>query len=240
MWIEGKNSGSTDIPLNFDLSVANPANFTSIPNRHLGFFVGYNSIYATLKVYCDGSGQDINLEKSSVFFGQSCADQVKERVKEELGVQSEVLNDIYLGMPTMVGRSPTATFQFLYDKIWKYVNGLSGRPLSRAGNEALLKGVIQAIPVFVMSCFQLPQMTCDKSMSIIANIWWGIENGKRKMHWRSWEWLSTPNASGGMRFCDLVLFNQAMLAKKGWRIITTPDSLCARVLKCKYYPNTDF
>jgi hypothetical protein len=31
------------------------------------------------------------------------------------------------------------------------------------------------------------------------------------MHWRSWEWLSTPKNLGGMCFWDLVLFNQAML-----------------------------
>jgi hypothetical protein len=169
----------------------------------------------TLKVYCEGSGQKNNLEKSSVFFGDHCPDQVKQKVKTSLEVQSEVLNDFYLGMPTSVGRSPTATFNFLYDKIWKYINGLSGRPLSRSGNEALLKAVIQAIPTFVMSCFQLPLTTCDKMKSVIANRWWGEEDGKKKIHWRSWAWLSTPKALGGMGFRDLGLFNQQCLPSRG-------------------------
>ena len=30
-----------------------------------------------------------------------------------------------------------------------------------------------------------------------------------------------------------------MLSKQGWRLITNPDSLCARVLKAKYYPNVN-
>jgi hypothetical protein len=110
-------------------------------------------------------------------------------------------------------------------------NSLSDRPLSRAGNEALLKAFIQAIPTFVMSCFELPVGICDMIKSVIANRWWGVEDGKKKMHWRSWSWLSTPKALGGMGFRDLVLFNQAMLAKQGWRLLTVPDSLCARVLK---------
>jgi hypothetical protein len=80
------------------------------------------SLKDTLRVYCEGSGQKISLEKLSVFFGNHCEIQVKNRVKQALDVQSEGLNEFYLGMPTMVGRSPVATFKFLYDKIWKYVH----------------------------------------------------------------------------------------------------------------------
>jgi hypothetical protein len=40
-------------------------------------------------------------------------------------------------------------------------------------------------------------------------------------------------------FRDLQVFNQALLAKQVWRLIVFPDSLCARLLKAKYYPNGD-
>jgi hypothetical protein len=30
----------------------------------------------------------------------------------------------------------------------------------------------------------------------------------------------------------------AMLARQAWRMLIAPDSLCARVLKAKYYPNS--
>jgi hypothetical protein len=40
-----------------------------------------------------------------------------------------------------------------------------------------------------------------------------------------------------MGFRDLHTFNIAMLAKLCWRLTEEPDSLCARVLRVKYYPD---
>jgi hypothetical protein len=159
---------------------------------------------------------------------------------QKLGVHSEALQERYLGMPTEVGRSPTRTFNFLHGCMWKHLNELSDRLASRAGKETLLKSVIQDIPTFVMSCFEIPVANCDSMRKTIANHWWGMENGKRKLHWRSWEWLSTPKALGGMGFRDLPLFNQAMLGRQCWRLLTNQTSLCARVLKARYYPDCDF
>jgi hypothetical protein len=111
--------------------------------------------------------------------------------------------------------------------------------LSRRGSEILLKAVIQAIPAYIMSCFQVPVSNCDSFRRLVADEWWGRKDGKKKMHWRSWEWLTAPKSLGGLGFCDFVVFNQAMLARQCWRLITDPSSLCARVLKGRYFPNCD-
>jgi hypothetical protein len=101
----------------------------------------------------------------------------------------------------------------------------------------LIKSVAQAIPTYVMGVFKLPATTCNELTQLIRRFWWGEEDGQRKVHWVAWEKMLLPKIKGGMGFRDMRLFNKALLARQAWRLIQFLESLCARLLKAKYYPN---
>jgi hypothetical protein len=199
-----------------------------------------NNLKSVLQTYSQGSGQMINLQKSVLFFGNRCPALVKQQVMESLDVFNTASHSNYLGMPIYVGQSKTCVFKFISESMWRRVQAWNDRPMSRAGKETLLKSIAQAIPTYIMSCFKLPDNICERMRGTISNHWWGFEGGKKKMHWKSWNWLTMPKFMGGMGFRDMKIFNQAMLARQCWRLITEPDSLCARVLRRRYFQKAYF
>lgn len=44
----------------------------------------------------------------------------------------------------------------------------------------------------------------------------------------------------GVRFKDLKIFNMALLAKQGWRIMNETSPLLHNIFKAKYFPNNSF
>lgn len=106
--------------------------------------------------------------------------------------------------------------------------------LSFAGRVILIKVVAQAIPNYVMSSFLIPKCLCKYMDNLIAKFWWGDS----KIHWRRWNNLCRPKDKGGMHFRNFEDFNWALLVKQTRRMHIKPNTLVAKVLKAKYFPNT--
>ena len=111
--------------------------------------------------------------------------------------------------------------------------------MSFGGKEALLKAVIQAIPAYAMFVFKLSKQIIKGIITAMSQYWWGDDDQKNHMHWFAWWKMCVPKNQGGMGFRDLHCFNLAMLAKQVWQLIAEPNSLCASVLRAKYFPSGD-
>jgi hypothetical protein len=192
-----------------------------------------------LQLYCDASGQWINMDKSSIHFGKGCSNQIREEIKNILNVHQEALSEKYLGMPTDVGNSSNGAFKYLKDRVWKRVQGWMEQSLSSRGKEVLIKAVAQAIPTYSMACFRLPRGLCQHIDGLLRSFWWGSKEGKRQTCWVAWE-MTKQKYLGGLGLRDIELFNLALLTRRAWRLLQEPTSLSARVLKAAYYLKGDF
>lgn len=193
-----------------------------------------------LQAYEAASGQKVNRQKSSIFLGTGCEPELKANLKQIIEIDSEALSEKYLGLPTVIGRSKEGAFKHLKERSWAKVHGWNGQGLSKAAREVLVKSVLQAQPTYSMSCFRFPKKLCASLSSISSKFWWGAAKGKRKVHWIAWEKMCASKRTGGMGFRNFEIFNQSLLAKQPWRLLTDPSSLCSRVLKWRYFRNVDF
>lgn len=188
-----------------------------------------------LDLYESCSGQMINKGKSAVLFSKNTSTQRRKQVCDSLQITKETMNEKYLGLPVHVGKSKGRKFAYIKDRIWKCIQGWKEKFLSWAGKEVLIKAVAQAIPTYAMSCFDLTKSLCDQVSTMVCRYWWKQQEGKNKIHWLHRDVLMKQKKEGGLGFRDIHSFNIAMLAKQAWRLWQYPDSLCARILKAKYY-----
>ena len=197
-------------------------------------------ILRILKVYESSSRQQLNNQKTSLYFSRNTKGEMQNKIKTLFGAQVIKQHETYLGLPSLIGKSKTNSFAQLKSKVANKLSGWKEKLLSAAGKEVLINAVAQAVPSYTMSCFKLPDNLCNDLTSMIRQFWWGQKKDEKKLAWVSWERMCQPKENGGMGFRDLESFNKALLTKQGWRLQSSNQSLFARVFKAKYFPECEF
>jgi hypothetical protein len=140
---------------------------------------------------------------------------VKTDILNVAGVSTIQSYERYLGLPALVGRSKVSSFADIKGKVWEWLNGWKEKFLSQVRREILLKAIIQAIPTYTVSVFQLPKSLCKEINSMMGRFWWGAKENETKIAWMSWNHMGKAKAKGCMGYKDLERFNMVLLAKQG-------------------------
>lgn len=199
-----------------------------------------STLYRIITDYEEASGQLINKEKSSITFSPKTSQEIRNRVKTQLGITKEGGAGKYLGLPELFGRRKRDLFESIVTRIKKKAASWATKRLSSAGKLIMLKSVLTAIPSYSMSCFLLPVGLCKRIQSALTRFFWDSKQEKKGMAWVAWDSLTQPKDNGGLGIREIQSFNEALLAKLSWRLINHPTNLLSRMLLSKYCRNRSF
>ncbi|KAL9673511.1 hypothetical protein QQ045_029770 [Rhodiola kirilowii] len=124
------------------------------------------------------SGQKINVEKSEICFSRTIPEDIKADVAEIFGIHQVEIHSRYLGLPLLMGQRRSEAFKGVLEKAWKRVSEWKCKFLSTAGSEILIKAVIQALPVYMMTVYNLPDKSIQELIRIILKFWWDKRSNK--------------------------------------------------------------
>ena len=91
-----------------------------------------------LQIYSVATGQSVNRSKSSIFFSPNTPADVRQVLKQLLGVQVEAFSEHYFGLPTAVGKIDSGTFEYIGDRARGSMQGWAERLFACARRETLL------------------------------------------------------------------------------------------------------
>ena len=108
------------------------------------------TILRILKEYEVASGQYINFEKSSIQFGHKIDEDLRQEMRDIMGIQNLGGMGSYLGIPESLGGSKVQVFSFVQERLNNRVNGWTFKFFTKGGKEVIIKSVVTALPNNVM------------------------------------------------------------------------------------------
>jgi hypothetical protein len=187
------------------------------------------------------SGQLINNEKSKIFFFQT-RKSTQKRIIDMLDFNIDSIPNDLLGVPLLKGAITTElqddTFKAckIKSEAWK------GRWLTLLGRIMMIKVVLSAIPIYMMSCLQLMKKSKYNIEEFLKTFLWEGPNKIKRMHLISWDTFTKSKNDGrfGIRITSVIhsqkviggsgiritsAHNTTLGAKWVWRIFENPSSL---------------
>jgi hypothetical protein len=156
------------------------------------------ALFNILEQFENASGLKLNLAKCLVA-PIRCLGLELDHILQPSADQRVSFPIKYLGLPLTLGRLRLVHIQNIIDKTRTKLAGRQGQLLNIAGRRELVRSVLSAIPIYLLSALKVPkQLTEDLYKARRRFLWAGdseITGGKCKV---AWILVATPVEFGGL------------------------------------------
>jgi len=121
-------------------------------------------------------------------------------------------------MPIGIKSSSRAVWEPMISKFEAKLSKWNQKNLSMGGRVTLIKSVLNALPIYLLSFFKIPQRVVDKLVSLQRNFMWGENQQHKRISWVKWEVVCLPKSEGGLGIKDLAKFNAALRGRWIWEL----------------------
>ncbi|GKC35879.1 hypothetical protein Tco_1048263 [Tanacetum coccineum] len=184
-------------------------------------------IMESLDEFKSTSGLVLSIPKSTAFFC-NVVNHVKTTILNVMPFSEGTLPVKYIGFPLISSRLLNKDCKVLVEQAKNRIGDWKNKSLSFAGRLQLCKSVISSMQVYWASVIVIPKgIIYDIQQLIRGFLWCNGEScrGKAKVAWVN---IFLPTREGGLGLRSLDLFNQALMSKHIWNIVTNKESLWVR------------
>ncbi|KAA0047098.1 LINE-1 retrotransposable element ORF2 protein [Cucumis melo var. makuwa] len=114
---------------------------------------------------------------------------------------------------------------------------LSYLGISKGGRLTLIKSTLSSLPIYQLSVFQAPSLTCKNIEKFWRKFLWKGNNGSEGSYLINWTKVFKSKEEGGLGISRLHVTNKALLSKWLWCYLSEPNALWRRLIQCKYKGN---
>ncbi|XP_074315635.1 uncharacterized protein LOC141651839 [Silene latifolia] len=123
----------------------------------------------------------------------------------------------YLGIPLGSNPNKISTWDPVVDKVEKRLVSWKIELISKAGRVILIKSVLNSLPLFYMSIFQIPKGVLNQIINLQRRFYWGNNIGRDVVPLINWNIIQLPKEMGGVGIGDLQIKYASLLFKWWWR-----------------------
>ncbi|WOL11052.1 hypothetical protein Cni_G19813 [Canna indica] len=193
-----------------------------------------NAIKNIFEHYQSLIGQSVNPLKYAIYFSNNTPSHIKLYIYQKLGMPEGSFPFKYLGTKISPNYPPPNAYDYLLKSINTRLGSWQSNYLSQTGKLTLINSVLTSISLHTIFVSWLPKKTMNKINSIISNFFWGSTTEHKKLHFISWDQITTPKTNGGLGVHNTYLQSLSLNAKRVAAYLNNKDNMWLQLVKHKY------